>query len=239
MMAASVGVHVRPPRLREGRVELRPLAELDGRAWRVLHTHFRDPEIAHLNGTPPSRMPLWLLRRVLRADAARHDRRTFGVFDEGAACIGTIELYDLRASEATIGIIIGERSHWSRGYGSEAMRALLTYAFEELGLERVRLHTFGDNLRAQAAFRKVGFVEQRRETGARGRVDVHMALLRTAWFAHRGRPALAPQADVAPVSDGAGATASVPRPPAPPVASPSSSASVSSPSTSAIVAGSK
>lgn len=236
MMAASVGVHVRPPRLREGRVELRPLAELDGRAWRVLHTHFRDPEIAHLNGTPPSRMPLWLLRRVLRADAARHDRRTFGVFDESAACIGTIELYDLRASEATIGIIIGERSHWSRGYGSEAMRALLTYAFEELGLERVRLHTFGDNLRAQAAFRKVGFVEQRRETGARGRVDVHMALLRTAWFAHRGRPAPAPQIDGEPASAGSGATVAVPRPPVP---SPSPSSSASAPSTSAIATGSK
>jgi len=188
MTATSVGFLLRPPRLRCQRVELRPLAELDGRAWRRLHAHFRDPEIAHLNGTPPSRMPLWLLRRLLRADAARTDRRTYGVFDELGDYIGTIEFYDLRASEATLGIIIGERSHWSRGYGREAMRALLTYGFEELGLERVRLHTFGDNERAQLAFRKVGFVELRRETGPRGRIDVHMALLRSAWFGHRGAP---------------------------------------------------
>jgi len=188
MTALSVGVEVRPPTLRCGRVTLRPLPELDARAWRRLHAHFRDPEIAHLNGTPPSRMPLWLLRRVLRADASRPDRRTFGIYDDAGDYIGTVELYDLRGSEATLGIIIGERTHWSRGFGSEAMRALLTYAFEELGLERVRLHTFGDNVRAQSAFRKVGFVERRRETNAKGRVDVHMTLLRSAWFSHRGSP---------------------------------------------------
>ncbi|MFU8889997.1 MAG: GNAT family N-acetyltransferase [Trueperaceae bacterium] len=194
MTATSVGIVQPPPRLTWGRVELRPLTELDRQAWRRLHAHFRDPEIAHLNGTPPSRLPLWLLRRMLRADAARHDRRTFGIFDEHTAYIGTVELYDLRGSEATLGIIIGERSHWSRGYGGDAMRALLAYAFEQLGLERVRLHTFGDNERAQAAFRKVGFVERQRLTGQRGRVDVHMTIARAAWFERRGAP-IAPAAE--------------------------------------------
>lgn len=171
------------PTLEFGRVELRPLDALDSRAWKRLQAHFRDPEIAHLNGTPPSRMPLWLLRRVLRADAARYDRRTFGIFDEARDYIGTTELYDLRNDEATLGIIIGERSHWSRGYGGEAIHALLLYAFGTLGLSRVRLHTFGDNARAQAAFRKVGFVEEQRALGRHERVDVHMSVTRHAFVA--------------------------------------------------------
>ncbi len=204
MTATSVGIAHPPPRLTWGRVELRPLTALDRHAWRRLHAHFRDPEIAHLNGTPPSRLPLWLLRRMLRADAARHDRRTFGIFDEQAAYIGTVELYDLRGSEATLGIIIGERSHWSRGYGGDAMRALLAYAFEQLGLERVRLHTFGDNERAQAAFRKVGFVERQRQTGQRGRVDVHMTLVRSAWFERRGAPIAPDPGHASPASASAG-----------------------------------
>ena len=208
MTATSVGISHAPPRLAWGRIELRPLSELDGRAWRRLHAHFRDPEIAHLNGTPPSRLPLWLLRRMLRADAARHDRRTFGIFDEQAAYIGTVELYDLRASEATLGIIIGERSHWSRGYGGDAMRALLAYAFEQLGLERVRLHTFGDNERAQAAFRKVGFVERQRLAGQRGRIDVHMTLVRAAWFERRGAPPAPDSQSAHAASPSAGAPAS-------------------------------
>lgn len=181
MRLPSAGFRRQLPTLQFGRVELRPLDRLDSVAWRRLQSHFRDPEIAHLNGTPPNRMPLWLLRSMLRADAARYDRRTFGIFDEGASCIGTIELYDVGAEEATMGIIIGERSHWGRGYGREAMSALLGYAFEVLDLEQVKLHTFGDNERAQGAFRRVGFEEVRRVTAQSGRVDVHMLLRRRSW----------------------------------------------------------
>src|SRR5690606_30116913 len=145
-----------------GRVTLRPLEEFSDADWRRLQSHFRDPEIAHLNGTPPSRVPLWLLKRLLKSDARRSDRATFGIFDEHDDFIGTTELYDVRGAQGTLGIIIGERSHWARGYGPEAMHALLGYAFDVLGLDLVRLNTFGDNLRAQAAFRKVGFHEVER-----------------------------------------------------------------------------
>ena len=175
-----------------GRVILKPLADLEQSAWRRVYDHFRDPEIAHLNGTPPSRMPLWLLKRILKADSRRSDRATFGIFDvsgevsgEGEAYIGTIELYDIRRTEATLGIIIGERSHWSKGFGPEAIRALLAYAFEELCLERVTLSTFEDNPRAQSAFKKVGFAERRRVPAEKGRTDVQMELRRGPWLAQR------------------------------------------------------
>src|SRR5690606_15958837 len=98
-----------------GRVTLRPLEEFTEQDWRRLQSHFRDPEISYLNGTPPNRMPLWLLKRLLKADAGRHDRATFGIFDERDEFIGTTELYDVRAGSATLGIIIGEKTHWSRG----------------------------------------------------------------------------------------------------------------------------
>lgn len=168
--------------LRFGRVRLLPLDELDGGAWKRVFEHFRDPEIAHLNGTPPNRMPLWLLRRVLRADSRRPDRETYGILDEAGEYIGTIELYDIRHTVATLGIIIGERSHWSRGYGPEAIHALLGHAFRVLGLERVKLSTFADNPRAQAAFKKVGFHELRRVAAEGGRTDVQMEITRGAWL---------------------------------------------------------
>ncbi|MEX2534972.1 MAG: GNAT family N-acetyltransferase [Trueperaceae bacterium] len=168
-----------------GRVRLRPLDELDTGDWRRVHTHFKDPEISHLNGTPPNRMPLWLLKRVLRADTRRTDRLTFGVFDECREYIGTIELYDIRGPRATLGIIIGEKSHWGKGYGPEAMAALLDHAFNMLGLDLVRLSTFEDNPRAQSAFRKVGFAEVRRLPAPGGRVDVQMELRKGAWLANR------------------------------------------------------
>lgn len=166
-----------------GRVVLRPLEEFSEVDWRRLSSHFRDPEISHLNGTPPNRMPLWLLKRLLRSDSQRLDRATFGIFDEHDDFIGTTELYDVRAGRGTLGIIIGEKTHWSRGYGPEAMRALLEYAFYHLDLQVVKLETFGDNERAQAAFKKVGFREVRRQVGQSGRVDVYMEIGRGAFLA--------------------------------------------------------
>lgn len=186
MSATSAPTRTGQPVLAHGRVTLRPLATVGPAAWKRIHAHFRDPEIAFLNGTPPSRMPMWLMRRILRSDARRPDRRTYGVFDEHDDYVGTVELYDLRGSEATLGIIIGERSHWGRGYGPEAIEALLEHAFDDLRLERIRLHTFADNPRAQAAFKKVGFVELRRVPARQDRVDVQMALERDAWVSrHR------------------------------------------------------
>ena len=179
------------PPLGYGRVILKPLTELEQSAWRRVYEHFRDPEIAHLNGTPPSRMPLWLLKRILKADSRRSDRATFGIFDVSGdvspdeVYIGTIELYDIKRTEATLGIIIGERSHWSKGFGPEAVRALLKYAFEELCLERVTLSTFEDNPRAQSAFKKVGFAERRRVPAGKGRTDVQMELRRGTWLAEQ------------------------------------------------------
>lgn len=183
--------------LRHDRVTLRPLSELDSAAWRRLQAHFRDPEIAHLNGTPPNREPLWLLRRILKADARRRDRATFGIFDEDDAYIGTCELYDIRGDQATLGIIIGEKSHWNLGYGPEAVHALLHHAFEELGLDRIILNTYGDNARAQRAFAKVGFRETGRTRGPAGRIDVHMHLQRAVWRSER---------DAEPVEDTSAAT---------------------------------
>ena len=173
------------PELQFGRVRLRPLADLDKGAWQRIHAHFRDPEIAYLNGTPPNRMPLWLLKRVLRADCRRADRETFGIFDEHGSYIGTVELYDIRYSSATLGIIIGEKSHWGRGYGPEAISALLEHAFTTLRIDEVRLSTFGDNLRAQAAFKKIGFDEVRRVSAGNGRIDVQMTLFKNAWLERR------------------------------------------------------
>ena len=186
LLPASIPVGVRRLERMEtsfGRVQLRPLSSLSNEDWRRLHAHFRDAEISYLNGTPPNRMPMWLLRRVLRMDARRPDREAFGIFDEVGSYIGTAELYDVRGDVATLGIIIGEKTHWNQGYGPEAIHALLGYAFRELGLRLVELKTYADNLRAQAAFRKVGFREVRRMPAREGRTDVLMEIGRDAWLA--------------------------------------------------------
>jgi RimJ/RimL family protein N-acetyltransferase len=54
-------------------------------------------------------------------------------------------------------IVIGEKDAWGRGLGTEATRLAMEEAFDELGLDEVRLEVFKHNPRAIAAYRRVGF----------------------------------------------------------------------------------
>jgi len=159
-----------------GRITLKPISKLDNKSWRKVRNHFRDPEIAHLNGTRPNGMPLWILRRVLKADSRKSDRETFGIFHK-EEYIGTIELYDIAHNRANLGIIIGERDYWDKGFGPEAIMAILEHAFIHLGLQQVFLRTYNDNKRAQNAFKKAGFKEVRRFFDrAEERVNIQMKI---------------------------------------------------------------
>ncbi len=59
-----------------------------------------------------------------------------------------------------IAIGFGNREHWGKGYGGEALRLLLDYAFGELNLHRVQLTVFAYNERAIALYEKLGFVRE-------------------------------------------------------------------------------
>jgi RimJ/RimL family protein N-acetyltransferase len=56
-----------------------------------------------------------------------------------------------------LSIILGEKDAWGRGYGSEAIRLLLDYAFGALNLHRVAIGVVGFNERALRFYEKVGF----------------------------------------------------------------------------------
>ncbi|MCS7057388.1 MAG: GNAT family N-acetyltransferase [Meiothermus sp.] len=143
---------------RHGRVTLKPFTEpLSETEWRRFYDCFRDPEIAEWNGSRPLRMPLWLFKRVVMGEVARGDRLGFGILDERGEWLGTVELYELTPSEATLGILIGAKDRWGQGYGTDAVKAVLEYAFCKLGLKKVKLRTYKHNLRAQRAFEKAGF----------------------------------------------------------------------------------
>ncbi len=67
---------------------------------------------------------------------------------------------DLVNRNAEFGILIGEEDAWGQGYGPEAVRLILKYGFEELGLHRVGLTAFSFNAHALRAYEKVGFVRE-------------------------------------------------------------------------------
>lgn len=62
-----------------------------------------------------------------------------------------------RFTNAFVGLGIGDPENWGKGYGSDAMRVILKYAFEILNLHRVSLNVFEYNPRAIRSYEKCGF----------------------------------------------------------------------------------
>jgi len=90
--------------------------------------------------------------------------------------------------EGFVGIVIGRREDWNKGYGTDAMLVLLGFAFEEFNLRRVALSTFEHNLRGVRSYEKAGFIYEGKQRayvlrdGQRNSV-VFMGILREEWFA--------------------------------------------------------
>ena len=88
--------------------------------------------------------------------------------------------------DAWVGISIGEKDCWGQGYGTDAMRVLLRYAFTELNLYRVSLSVFEYNPRAIRSYEKAGFVVEGRERevifrGGKRWDMIYMGILREEW----------------------------------------------------------
>ncbi len=61
---------------------------------------------------------------------------------------------------ATFYIAIAEKENWSKGYGKEATRLMVDYAFEQLNLNRVQLHVSAENPRAVKVYEQTGFIKE-------------------------------------------------------------------------------
>ena len=69
---------------------------------------------------------------------------------------------DWRNRAAEFGIMIGDKTYWNRGYGTEAVRLLVNHGFNTLNLNRIFLRVFENNPRAIRAYEKAGFVHEGR-----------------------------------------------------------------------------
>lgn len=140
-------------------------------------------------GDPPIPQALERLRAEFDRDVAGggRDGARFAIEVDGRF-VGQCGLAAIEETHRTamLGIAIGDRECWGRGYGREAVRLLLDYAFRLRNLRRVWLWVHADNARAIAAYRASGFVEEgrlREHVWSNGRyVDaVQMGVLRAEW----------------------------------------------------------
>ncbi len=69
-------------------------------------------------------------------------------------------------SAELLGIFTGEKEYWGQGYGSDAINALLRFAFREMNLHRIYLHVHDYNERAIRCYEKCGFQLEGRQREA-------------------------------------------------------------------------
>lgn len=93
------------------------------------------------------------------------EKSTFrAIIDVDGTAVGTIILsnIDLRSGTAEIHIKLAQSSQRGKGYGTDAVKALLQYAFNELRLNCVCCRIREDNIPSQKLFEKCGFVKEGR-----------------------------------------------------------------------------
>jgi len=99
--------------------------------------------------------------------------------------------FDHRARKAEVGIMIGNKSYWNKGYGTEAITLLLKHGFETLNLNRIMLQVYEDNPRAIRCYEKAGFILEGRLRQARYFEGVYrdiliMSVIRSEWDHGKG-----------------------------------------------------
>lgn len=88
------------------------------------------------------------------------DTINFTVFDlETGNPIGTVALFKIEHVHKTaeLGIMIGDKNYWSKGFGTETVQLITDYGFTCLGLHNILLKVYAYNPRAVRAYEKAGY----------------------------------------------------------------------------------
>jgi RimJ/RimL family protein N-acetyltransferase len=168
------------------RVVLRPIQRADlPRLWELVE----DFEVAVLGSSGPV-VPHSLAQFETRFDQEltqeQKDRAYFAIAVDGEL-IGEAGLHRINhfTRSCELGIGIG-REYWGKGFGQDAVRTLVDYAFEHLNMNRIGLYVLAEDPRAVGAYRKAGFVEEgriRQHAWVRGGYEdeLVMSVLRKEW----------------------------------------------------------
>ncbi|MBP9819031.1 MAG: GNAT family N-acetyltransferase [Candidatus Pacebacteria bacterium] len=139
--------------LRGYKTTLRPPAESD---IPLLMRWINDPDVRRNLGTQMPKTEADEREFVLN----RSKSNVILIIEVDGKPIGTMGLHNIRYPDATAttGAMIGEKSYWGKGYGTDAKMALLDYAFSTLGLRRVKSEAMVFNKRSLAYSMHCGYV---------------------------------------------------------------------------------
>jgi RimJ/RimL family protein N-acetyltransferase len=147
----------RQPLLSGSKVRLRPKRLQDATndyIWR------RDVELCRLDAAAPISCSFEEFLENYVEELHRPNRSyRFTIETLDGRHIGNFSYFNIDETkkEAEMGIMIGDRAYWNRGYGSDAVLTSLNHIFSQTDLKRIHLKTLTWNIKAQKCFQKCGF----------------------------------------------------------------------------------
>lgn len=121
------------------------------------------------------------------------DTYRYAILDENHLLIGTIGFKEINfpARSATLYVVIGNKTYWGKGYGTDALITFARFLFIQWNFHRISLDTWDENTRAIKAYGKVGFKIEGRQREARFVLGnyhdaILMGLLRDEFLALHG-----------------------------------------------------
>lgn len=149
-----------PPHVVDGeRLRLRDIEADDANETYV--GWMNDPEVNRYTESRFSPHTPESIRRYIETITSTDDSLFLAIVEkETGHHIGNIKLGDIDRHHGTaeVGIIIGDKNCWGRGYGCEAIDILAGYAFATLGLRKLTAGFYVTNTGSIRAFEKAGFV---------------------------------------------------------------------------------
>jgi ribosomal-protein-alanine N-acetyltransferase len=154
-----------------------------------------DDVLQYWSGSIPSGRTYAAFRDTLRERDWPSDGRrvSYAIFTYDNQLVGMVSCYniDARRRSGEIGIYLGEKELWGKGYGTDAMVTFLRHLFTDLDFDSVYLHTYETNTRAQRSYLRVGFSfeEKRRRYSPRAgyHQEVKMTITRDVFERVNGR----------------------------------------------------
>lgn len=125
-------------------------------AW----SYINDEEIRRFL-VPGIPFPITLMEeeKWIEGQSSSSDTYNFAIetLDEGKYIGGCgINNLDWKNSVATVGIFLG-KGYLSKGYGTDAMNTLVGFIFDQMNINKVKLHVYAFNERAIKSYKKCGF----------------------------------------------------------------------------------
>ena len=146
------------PTLVGEKITLRALTNED--AGEVYVGWMNDPEVVKYTESRFATHTLASVRSYVQSIVNDHSSLMWAICETGGGrYVGNIKLgpIDWHHRFGEIGLLVGERSVWGRGYATEAISLLADYAFGPLGLHKLTAGAYAENVGSRKAFEGAEF----------------------------------------------------------------------------------